>query len=60
MFEKKTRGEWKEKLSLKRQQKELIYTTRRYKNLNDDQFKCKCSNTFQMFSCMLCNRASNY
>jgi len=41
MFEKKTRGEWKEKLSLKRQQKELIYTTRRYKNLSDDQFKCK-------------------
>jgi len=38
----------------------LIYTTRRYKNLSDDQFRfARASNTFQMFSRMLCNGASN-
>jgi len=35
MFEKQTREEWKEKLLLTK----LIYTTRRYKNHSDDQFK---------------------
>jgi len=38
----------------------LIYTTRRYKNLSDDQFRfARASNTFHMFSRMLCNGASN-
>jgi len=32
----------------------LIYTTRRYRNLSDDQFKfARASNMFQMFSRML-------
>jgi len=40
--------------------KKLIYTTRRYKNLSDDQFRfARASNTFKMFSRMLCNGASN-
>jgi len=38
----------------------LIYTTRRYRNLSDDQLKfARTSNAFQIFSRMLCNGASN-
>jgi len=48
MFENKQRG--MEEVIFNKITEKLVYPTRRYKNLSDDQFKFQeLKNTFQMF-----------